>query len=62
MILIFCFTNLFEVLKKYFLVQLELSQVYNDGRYLKSPKMEPDYTIGYIVKWALQNKTMFLKQ
>ena len=42
MILIFCFNNLFEVLKKFFLVQLGLWWVYNNGRYLKSPKMEPD--------------------
>ena len=41
MILIICFHNLLEVLKKVFGSNWDLL-VYNNGRYLKSPKMEPD--------------------
>ena len=44
MILIFCFNNLSEILKKIFgAVGVMISiYTYNNGRYLKSPKMEPD--------------------
>ena len=38
MILIFCFNNLFEVLKTFF----GAIEVMISSRYLKSPKMEPD--------------------
>ena len=40
MILIFCFNNFFEVLKKLFgAIGVMISN--NNGRYLKGPKMEP---------------------
>ena len=46
MILIFCFDNLSEVLKKFFgAIRVMMSiynNIYNNGRYPKGPKMEPD--------------------
>ena len=44
MILIFCFNNLSEVLKKFFGAIGVMISINND-RYLKSSKMEPDWTV-----------------